>query len=73
MVGWDGTIKKLPPGKAEGADDLQGWGRRRAAGRSGVKGEKRKPLRCTRCNATEKEIELPQRCMACGGPMVRQP
>jgi hypothetical protein len=33
------TITKLPPGKARGADDLQRWGTRRLAGRSGVHGQ----------------------------------
>jgi hypothetical protein len=30
-------IKKLPAGKAEGADDLANWAHRRLAGRSGMR------------------------------------
>lgn len=35
-------IKKLPPGEAEGARDLQTWGHRRLAGRSGLRKDKPK-------------------------------
>jgi hypothetical protein len=31
------AIRKLPPGKAIGADDLRYWAMRRNAGRSGVR------------------------------------
>ena len=32
----DVAVTKLPPGKAEGADDLAHWAHRRATGKSGV-------------------------------------
>ncbi len=38
-------ITKLPPGKAIGADDLQGWSRQRNAGRSGVPDDRQKEKR----------------------------
>lgn len=45
---WSGATK-LPPGNAEGADDLRAWGHRRAAGRSGVPEYRDYRLRCTVC------------------------
>jgi hypothetical protein len=46
-------IKKLPPGKAFGADDLRQWSHNRAVGASGVSENKTKSVL--------------MRCKACGG------
>jgi hypothetical protein len=51
-------VQKLPPGQAEGADDLRRWSSRRLAGKFGVT---RRPLvrvRCSECGWSA-EMDLP--------------
>lgn len=51
-------IKKLPPGKAFGADDLTRWSLRRSLGRSGTGTEQTRALKleCKACGATFETI-----------------
>jgi hypothetical protein len=68
-------VTKLPPGKAQGADDLMNWSRRRAVGRSGVITEVKVWLRCEVCRTTHPtkvassrsvKIDLFRFCKRCG-------
>ena len=73
-------IKKLPPGKAYGADDLTRWSQRRLVGRAGTGSTETKAtvVVCGKCK-TERNILIPAyltlkrvrkfaRC-ECGGTM----
>jgi hypothetical protein len=69
-------VRRLPDGKAEGADDLRAWSSRRLAGKFGVT---RKPLvrvRCSECGWSAEMDLLPShvvlKCRRCGGRSIKR-
>jgi hypothetical protein len=66
-------VVKLPPGSAEGANDLATWAHRRATGRSGVPDFKIVRFRCSVCKGRQRarmmrgaEANSTRFCKRCG-------